>query len=178
MQLPNPQRVLERIALLVKPGGWLLVEEAKLTGEVVGDAPAVRATYALLCTVWGSNGQDLHVGEKLESWLWQTGSFGEVNVHGVIAPMGNLSPDDATTAQGHTSTGIRQQDGRVLDPKIKALGWGFTNVARRDFSTGKHHGLEALGFTPELKSRCVEQFSTSEWRMDMRLYFVWARKSS
>ena len=88
----------------------------------MGDAPAVRTTCALLCKVWGSNDQDLRVGEKLESWLWQIGSFSEVNVYGVIAPMGNLSSDDATvtTALGHT--GICQQDGRVLDPKIRALG--------------------------------------------------------
>lgn len=45
----------------------------------------------------------------------------------------------------------------MLDPRIRALGWGFTDVAGRDFSTasGKHHGLEALGFTPELKSQRV-----------------------
>ena len=157
----------------MKPGGWLLAEEPKITGEVVGDAPAVRTMYGLLCKVWESNGQDLRVGEKLESWLWQTGSFSEVIVHGVIVPVGNLSSDDATTTQSH----IHQQDGRVLDPKIRALAWAFTDVTRRDFSTGKHHGLGALGFTPELKSQCVEQFSTLEWRMDTPLYFVWARKS-
>ena len=172
MQLPNPQRVLERIIRLVKPGGWLLVEEAKLTDEVVGDAPAVRTTYALLYKAWGSNGKDVRVGEKLESWIWKTGSFSEVNVHGVIVPIGNFSSDNGTTAQSH----IHQQDGRLLDSKVRALGRGFTDVARLDFSTGKHRAMEALGFTPEVKSQCVEQFSASEWRMDMRLYFVWARK--
>ena len=36
--------------------------------------------------------------------------------------MGNLSSDDATTAHSHT--GIRQQDGRVLDPKSEDWGVG------------------------------------------------------
>lgn len=73
----------------------------KLTHEVMGHAPALRTTYGLLYKSGDRNGQDLRVGEKLESWLWHTGWFGEVNVHGAIAPTGNLLSDNAATAQSH-----------------------------------------------------------------------------
>ena len=149
----------------MKPGGSLFVEEAKLTGEVMGDAPAVRKIYALLCKVWGSNSQGLRVGEKLEFWLWQTGIFSEFSDHGVIAPTGNLLSGDATTAQSH----IHQRDGRVLDPRIRALGWGFTRsrtslgvISLLPVARGKRDGFEALGFTPRA-DKPARGVSKSEW---------------
>ena len=125
-----------------------------------------------MCKYWESNGQVPRVGEKLEPWLRQTGSFSEVNVHEVVIPVGNRW----STAEAQEP--VQQQEGQVIDPKSKALGLTFTDTTRRSFSAGKHHpGMLALGYTPELKSQCVEQFNTAEWRMDMPLHFVWARKS-
>jgi hypothetical protein len=90
-QLPDPQRALERIARLVKPGGWLLLEEVSITGEVEGDAPAVRATYGLLVKYWETSGGDARFSEKLESTLRESSAFSEVNVHEVVAPVGSLA---------------------------------------------------------------------------------------
>ena len=59
-----------------------------MTGDVKGDAPAVRTAYSMLCKYCESNGQVPRVGEKLESWLRQAGSFSEVNAHEVIIPLG------------------------------------------------------------------------------------------
>ncbi len=167
-QLPNAQRVVERIARLVKPGGWLLLEEGSLTGEVTGDAPAVRAGISLLHKYWESNGQIPEVGAKLESWLQQTGTFSEVNVHEAIALIGNSSSESAAAQN------LVQQP---ADPKRRQLGLTFTKSLQRSFSAKTHPGLLALGFTPELKSQCMAEWSTSGWQMDMPLYFVWARKS-
>jgi len=143
-----------------------------MTGEVTGDAPAVRATYELLLKYWESNDQVPRVGEKVEPWLRQTGLFSEVNAHEVILPLGNRSPCAAGEAQISL-----QQERQAVDPKVGALATIFTDSSRRGFSAEKHHpGILALGFTPELKSQCVEQVSTSEWQMDMPLSFVCARK--
>jgi hypothetical protein len=75
--------------LLVKPGGWLLIEEVSIDGEVRGDANAVRLALDLVCKHGESNGQVLAMGSKLESWVQETGAFSQVNVHEVIAPSGN-----------------------------------------------------------------------------------------
>jgi hypothetical protein len=88
----------------------------------------------------------------------------------VVAPVGN-----------RVSTGSRsptQQDG-PSDPKRGPLVMGLTLTTglRGAISAETHPGMLALGMTPELKSQCVDQMITSEWRMDMPLYFVWARKS-
>jgi hypothetical protein len=185
-QLPNPERALERIARLVKPGGWLLAEEVTTTGDVTGDAPAVRTAIGLVCKAWESNGQDPLVGEKLESWVRQTGSFGEVNVHEVVLPLGNHRSSDESTPAAAVTTAqnpIERQEAEReavvdLDPKLRALVSAFTKTTWGTFANEKYHPrLLELGFTPETKRQCLEQFGTSDWRMDMPLYFVWARKS-
>ncbi|KAI0304256.1 hypothetical protein B0F90DRAFT_1815614 [Multifurca ochricompacta] len=52
--LPNPQRVLERNAELVHPGGRLLVEEVSVYSGIQGDAPAVQTAFELF---HNANGQ-------------------------------------------------------------------------------------------------------------------------
>ena len=157
----------------MKPGGWLLVEDATITGDVKGNAPAIRRECELLCEYWESNGR---VGENLEPWLRQTGSFSEINMHEVIVPVGNHVHRSSTPVAVAQNT--VQQEGQVVDHKRRALGLAFTEATWRRFSGEKHHpGLIALGYTLELKGQCVEQFNTSEWWMDMPLYFVWAQKS-
>ena len=141
-----------------------------MTGDVKGDAPAIRAAYSMLCKYWESGGQVPRIGEKLDPWLRQTGSFSEVNVRGVIVLVGNRW--SAAEAQGP----VRQQEGQAVDPKYKAFGLTFTDSTLRGFSNS--HGMINLGSTPELQSQCVEQCSTAEWWVDMPLYFVWARKSA
>ncbi|KAI0297747.1 S-adenosyl-L-methionine-dependent methyltransferase [Russula brevipes] len=159
IHLPNPRRVLERIIQLVTPGGWLLIEEVTVTGEIKGDAPAIRTAYELLCKYWESNDQIPRISSMLESWLQQTGVFSEVNVHQDIAPVGN--------------------PGGSTDPKCRLLGSIFTDSFRRSFSPAAeiHPRLLGLGFTTEVKEQCVEESNTLEWQMDMPLHFVWARKS-
>jgi len=174
IHLPKPERVLERLSRLVKPGGWLLAEDITVTGDVTGDAPAVRTAISLLYKSWESNGQDPRAGEKIESWLRQAGSFSEVNVHEVIMPVGNRLSATATATAAQSA--VQQQE--VVDSKLRALELAFTNSTRGTFATEKYHPrMVELGFTPEAKGQCLEQFSTSEWRMDMPLHFVWARKS-
>lgn len=146
-----------------------------IDGEIAtGDdnAAAVRTAFALLCKYWESNDQVPRVGTQLESWLRQTGEFGEVNVHKVIVPVGNTSSKFAAAMEQN----LVQQEG-LVDPKCGPLGLTFTNSFRRSFSAETHPGLLALGFTPELKSQCTEEMNTSEWRMDLPLYLVWAQKS-
>jgi hypothetical protein len=140
-----------------------------MTGDVKGDAPAIRAAYSMLCKYWESHGQVPRIGGELEPLLRQTGAFSEVNVREIIIPAGNRW----STAEAQDP--VLQQEGQVVDPKYKALGLTFTDAGRRGFSADR--GMLTIGSTPELQSQCLEQFSTAEWRMDIPLHFVWARKS-
>jgi len=144
-----------------------------VTGEVTGDAPAIRATHVLLRKIWEYANHEPRVGEKVESWLRETGSFNEVNVRKVILPFGNSPSATAGAAQDSA-----QQEKQVVDPKARALAMVIMEGTRRGFSEEKHNpGMAAMGFTPELNSQFLEQFSTSEWQMDMAMHFVCAQKS-
>ena len=145
-----------------------------MTGEVTGDAPAVRATYGLLRKIWEYADHEPRVGDKVEPWLRESGSFSEVNVCKVILPIGNPSSASAEAAQDSA-----QQEKQVVDPKARALARVIMEGTRRGFSAEKHNpGMAAMGFTPELNSQFLEQFSTSEWQMDMSMHFVCAQKST
>ncbi|KAN0129531.1 S-adenosyl-L-methionine-dependent methyltransferase [Lactarius tabidus] len=152
VHLPEPQRVLERIAKLVKPGGWLLIEEVSLAKETKGDAPTVRTGFELVYKFWESNGQVPAVGSKLESWLRQTGTFSEVNVHEAIATFGS-----------QVSSG--------------GLSLTLKNSWRRSLTGKTHPGLLALGYTPEFKERLSEEYDASEWQHDCPVFCVWAQRS-
>ena len=137
-----------------------------MTSEVKGEAHTLRAGFELLCKFWESNGQVPIAGSKVESWVRQTGTFSEVNVHEAVNTIGSqASPGTRHARTPPTRTLLM---GR-LDPRPSR--W------RRAFSGKTHPGLLALGFTPEFKERLLEEYDASEWQLDCPLYCVWARKS-
>jgi hypothetical protein len=81
---------------LVKPGGWLLVEDAdnKIYSDKSGDA-AHAGVVETLNDYLRSKGNDPQIGAKIESVLTETGLFSEVNATKVCCP---LSPAGAATA--------------------------------------------------------------------------------
>jgi len=116
-----------------------------------------------------SNGQVPEIGAKLESWLQQTGTFGEVNVRNLGTPFGNPS---SAAAQNP----VQQEE--LVDPKgRRLLGSILTESFRRCIAAEAHPAMLALSFTPELKSQCLAEYNTLEWQADLPLYFVWAQKS-
>ncbi|KAI9464948.1 hypothetical protein BJY52DRAFT_1247386 [Lactarius psammicola] len=157
IHLPEPQRVLERIAKL-----W----------RVKGDASTVRTAFELVCKFWESNGQIPAVGSKLQSWLRQTGTFSQINVHEAPATFGTLvSPGTrGSPPPEHCSWGF-------LDPRLGGLGLTFKNSMRSAFSGKTHPGLLALGYTPEFKEQLLEEFDALEWQSDFLLFCVSARRS-
>jgi hypothetical protein len=119
----------------------------------------------------------------MESWVRQIGSFGEVNVHEVGMTLGNRE-SKSTPAATAAQNPVQQEEEEkqpVVDvdlTKLRPLESAFTYTAQGTFSIEKYNPrLLELGYTPETKRQCLEQFATSDWRMDMPLYFVWARKS-
>ncbi|KAJ7119622.1 S-adenosyl-L-methionine-dependent methyltransferase [Mycena epipterygia] len=67
MHVPNGKDVLERAAKLVKPGGWLLVDDLNMRSMVEKSGPVYR--------------------EKMESIIRSTGSFSEIDTHKISIPI-------------------------------------------------------------------------------------------
>jgi hypothetical protein len=87
------------------------------------------------------------VGAHLESWLRQTGEFGEVKIHKVIASVGNTSSESATAAAVAMAQNLLQQEG-LVDPKCRPLGLMFANSFRSFSAERRTLDCSRLGLPP------------------------------
>jgi hypothetical protein len=75
---------LDRIIELVKPGGWLLVEDTEhyLEGNI---GPGIKKFYDVYHSYMKPRGVDPMVGRLLEPTLKESGKFSAVDVRKVFA---------------------------------------------------------------------------------------------
>jgi SAM-dependent methyltransferase len=129
--LDDPRLALARMAAALRPGGWLLVEDADyITFEAAGDHPLApawnRAASRLAASLASSDGVDLHLGRRLPGLfrhlgLEQQGHEGLVRVHPGGSPGANFFRQSFEPfRQGRRQTaGLSDSD---VDALIDALG--------------------------------------------------------
>ncbi|KAF8587804.1 S-adenosyl-L-methionine-dependent methyltransferase [Ramaria rubella] len=89
--LPNWEDVLRRTMQLVKPGGWLLLEDLETTITGSGLDPDRTAFLEALNGHWRREGLDPFVAVKLETQLKASNLFAEVHVHKATVPFSIIS---------------------------------------------------------------------------------------
>ncbi|KAF8590985.1 S-adenosyl-L-methionine-dependent methyltransferase [Ramaria rubella] len=94
IHLPNWEKVLSRVIELIKPGGWLLLEdvEAALYAEG-GVAPNLKAYWERIHELRRERGIDAFAAVKYEKTLQASNSFSEIHVHKVTVPFSGNSGD-------------------------------------------------------------------------------------
>lgn len=95
LKLPNGEDALRRIMRLVRPGGWLLVEDADtddITDGVKALGPGITVFLELWSSLMRSRGADPSIGRRLDAIIQSAGGFGEVNVIKVAIPLSQQSP--------------------------------------------------------------------------------------
>lgn len=93
-QLPNGEDVLRRAIDLVKPGGWLLVEDPDDDNMVDGGkplGPGMSAFVGAWLKIVRSRGAEPSLGRELERILQSSSAFSEVNVMKVTIPISGKS---------------------------------------------------------------------------------------
>lgn len=107
-QLPNGEDVLRRTCDLVRPGGWLLVEDPDDDHMRDGEnsiGPGMRAFVDAWLHLLRSRGAEPNIGARLERLLKESGKFSEVHSKKIIIPISGhslgLSSFNCTT---HLST--------------------------------------------------------------------------
>jgi hypothetical protein len=93
-QLRDPYSVLTRVIPLLKPGGWLLIEDGMLNTDVQGDVPGIRASVTALIETFKGAGQDPRYVAKLGAFLRDTGAFSVVEAQHAQYPVN--PPSDST----------------------------------------------------------------------------------
>ncbi|KAI0051437.1 S-adenosyl-L-methionine-dependent methyltransferase [Auriscalpium vulgare] len=161
VHLPHPEQPLQRIIELIKPGGWLLVEDIAQHADVQGEVPGIRAAYTAMCSLWKSVGQNPGFAAELEARLNASALFSEVHVHKVVAPLN--PPADAG-----------------LDPKVKIISETLRGSYNRSFSRPSPPTPEMVlhGYTAELQQKRGQEVDTPGWTFDQPLYFCWAKKKA
>ncbi|KAH9918272.1 S-adenosyl-L-methionine-dependent methyltransferase, partial [Fomitopsis serialis] len=157
IHLPDVEKVLERTIELLKPGGWLLIEDPDEDAHdtdrgcrtLVQNCPLVR----LLQDIMRSKGADPCVARRLETLIQSSEQFDEVNVRRVIVPM----------------------CGQDVAPAENALGkvWRATyKVTAADLAARySEHGI-----TPEVFKQFSDMLNCPDAGLISDLYFTWSKK--
>lgn len=106
MHVPNASDVLRRALELVRPGGWIIVEDPDLSqfmDETIQAAPPAAARFmdAMHATMRARD-IDYSIGAKLEGMLRAHAELEEVNTSKAVMPMSGQSSDPALNRLGET----------------------------------------------------------------------------
>ncbi|TFY56184.1 hypothetical protein EVG20_g9029 [Dentipellis fragilis] len=155
MHIPKPDDIVRRLTELVRPGGWLIIEDMDQPPKVIANAPSLSETFRTMRNFMDSRGVCPTVGSSLSQWFVETGAFNEVSVRHLSIP---LSPDFSDSVFATLGRGMRLSMKRFLG---------------EDSKDGQ---LAAIGLTPELQQRFKDEIEQSGWKYDIQLYFVWSQK--
>ncbi|KAF8509763.1 S-adenosyl-L-methionine-dependent methyltransferase [Hysterangium stoloniferum] len=92
IHLPHPEGIIRRIAQLVKPGGWLLLDDAYQPRTVECDpirSPGLSSFWKLLQDSQRARDMDPFIGARFKEILQSTGLFSEVNAKEILLPLSN-----------------------------------------------------------------------------------------
>ncbi|KIJ43559.1 hypothetical protein M422DRAFT_253139 [Sphaerobolus stellatus SS14] len=116
----NFRDVLARLTALLRPGGWLLVDEAE--SEVKGNiGPNITKFYEIYHSFTGPDVEPL-AGALIKSVLMESGSFSEVNVRKVNTPFSGIHEDPAVANLGEIMGAAFFRIYKVLDPRLVEFG--------------------------------------------------------
>ncbi|GJE90541.1 S-adenosyl-L-methionine-dependent methyltransferase [Phanerochaete sordida] len=156
MHIPDGEAVLRRMISLVKPGGWLLVEDPD-DDHMLDDGGPLSPALAEFEQAWigimRARGANPCIGRDLEGIVRSSGAFRAVNVKRVVVPI-----------SGHSS-----------DPALRQLGisWKETGSRLMQYLPTRYY---ADGITEQLTSRCHDELMDTSRNITTDMYFVWAQK--
>jgi hypothetical protein len=99
LKLPKPEEVISRVIHLVKPGGWLLLEDMNFNprdedGLELG--PATKTWYEIYHSTMKSRGVE-NVFPPFESTINASGLFSEINARTVVLSVSEKSDGESDT---------------------------------------------------------------------------------
>ncbi|EIM88710.1 S-adenosyl-L-methionine-dependent methyltransferase [Stereum hirsutum FP-91666 SS1] len=158
LHLPHAHAIIPRLIELVKPGGYLLIEDVDLTGDYSGFGPGMRRcmTSAFLGYM-RSQGQDPAFGSHIWGCLKKSSAFDKIQMDHAMVPLNPAHDDQSALANL----------GRTM--KVGLTG-SLTNVPSTAAFAAVH--------TPEIQQGWMDEVNDSDWEYAFGFYAVWARKCS
>lgn len=196
IKLPNGQTVLSRLASLVAPHGYLLIDELtirdldvdKETSDMqLANVPGIKRCIVTWAGFMRSRGQDPSIGPKLKPWLDEMSEFETVEVDEVKLPLHPLPIGESYTLFLPSFLSFFFSGGKscfqlmsVIDPRLRAVSETIFASLSQAFTGPTSEALEKYGYTDELKQAWLDEVGRRdlEWKYTVALHFVWARKAA
>ncbi|KAJ3820394.1 S-adenosyl-L-methionine-dependent methyltransferase [Lentinula raphanica] len=157
IHLPKPDNYIHRLASLLRPGGWLLLEDVNHTlldaNRPVG--PGVQALYRGYREHMQKQGVDPGVGARLKNMLETSKQFGEVNEVVIPCYMNPKSTEDPAL----------QDLGEILKYSIDGVYVGIMDKVG-----------PAGGITPEILRGWRKEVNDPERDLRIDMHLTWSRK--
>ncbi|KAJ4470153.1 S-adenosyl-L-methionine-dependent methyltransferase [Lentinula aciculospora] len=157
IHLPNPKNYIHSLASLLRPGGWLLLEDVNHTlldaKRPVG--PGVQALYRGYYEYMHKQGVDPGVGASLKNMLQTAKQFSEVNEAVVPCYMNPKSTEDPAL----------QDLGEILKYSIDGVYVGIMDKVG-----------PAGGITPEILRGWRREVNDPERDLRIDMHLTWSRK--
>ncbi|PBK86348.1 S-adenosyl-L-methionine-dependent methyltransferase [Armillaria gallica] len=151
--------VLKNATRLLKPNGWLLIEDCgKHFGHEASKGPAMTTFEKMYMSMIHSKGLDPIIGEHLEKYLRELDSYNDINARCV--------PLILTTDQ--------QRAGET--PQIRSLSNALRITIERIATGNIGEDMKAAGLTPELQKAWADERSDPAFHTTHDFWFIWSRK--
>ncbi|KAJ7062483.1 hypothetical protein C8F01DRAFT_100258 [Mycena amicta] len=95
IHLPNGAEIARRAARLVRPGGYLLLEDLDFGVLVETGEPNVAKLVATMIKFWAERSAEMEIGHKLEGIVGDIGNFADVETRRICMPLGGSTTDEA-----------------------------------------------------------------------------------
>ncbi|KAA1469210.1 S-adenosyl-L-methionine-dependent methyltransferase [Dentipellis sp. KUC8613] len=153
--VPDGHTLIPRIAELVAPGGWLLIDDCCMPIRVDGDCPNIRRCIEGYRAYMLANKQQPRLGDDLEGYLHALGGFQNSHVARTNLVLNSVSPD----------------------PVHQRLNEGLRESITRFFISPMSPAVHEFGVTPEAQRGFVGELDTTDWKTSMSMVLSWARKA-
>ncbi|KAK0460549.1 S-adenosyl-L-methionine-dependent methyltransferase [Desarmillaria tabescens] len=149
--------VLEKATMMLKPGGWLLIEDfGRHTGHETSKGPAMATFEKMYIGMLRSKGLDPIIGEHVQEYLKELNSFSEINA--------NCERLVLTTNEDNAGSKVRALSDAVR-VTIERL---VTGVIGED--------MKSVGLTPELQKAWKDERNDPAFHTTYDFWFTWSRK--
>ncbi|KAK0499110.1 S-adenosyl-L-methionine-dependent methyltransferase [Armillaria luteobubalina] len=153
--------VLNNATCLLKPKGWLLIEDCgKQIGLETSKGPAMVTVEKIYMSMLRSKGLNPIIGEHLEKYLRELDCCSEINARCV--------PLVLTTDQ--------QRAGETA--QIRSLSNALRITIERIATGNIGEDMKAAGLTPELQKAWVDERSDPAFQTTHDFWFIWSRRKT
>ncbi|KAF8135874.1 S-adenosyl-L-methionine-dependent methyltransferase [Mycena galopus ATCC 62051] len=154
LHVPNGEDAVKRAAELVRPGGFLIIDDVDVASMLHTAGPAVRRGASMMIEVFKSRNADGEIGRRLGGIITSTGYFSDVHVRKIAVP---FSGAGASVAENELGLALK---------KIWAQGAGAVK-----------RGSVAQAPNEALVNELQEELNREDCKAAQDLYFWWAQRA-